>query len=380
MASVEIVARGMRIGIDARFWGTDTGIGRYIGELVEAMLDRCNHEFVLFLRKKNWDKAPKHHRVQKVLAEARWYTLREQLKLPAVFDRAGCDLLHFPHWNVPVGVRTPYVLTVHDLLLLHFPGRRASFLGPVRYAIKYAGFKFVLRQALRRAKAIIVPSNFTAGRVRELFSVGEKIQVVYEGVSALPVGPGFEALKTKGISKPYFLYVGNAYPHKNLAALIEAVSRLQKNGHEATLVLTGVQDDFYKRLRDEYGNMPNIVFYGRATDGELDTLYSEALAYVSPSLEEGFGLPGLEAMAHSIPVVSSSGGSLPEIYGDAALYFDPQDQEGLESVLEIALKDAELRNSLIRKGKTIIEKFTWERAAMETLKIYESVWRSNKGS
>lgn len=368
----------MRIGIDARFWGTDTGIGRYIGELVEAMLDRGNHEFVLFLRKKNWDKAPKHHRVGKVLAEARWYTLKEQLKLPAVFDRASCDLLHFPHWNVPVGVRTPYVLTVHDLLLLDFPSRHASFLGPVRYAIKYAGFKFVLRQALRRAQAIIVPSNFTAGRVRELFSVGEKIKVIYEGVSALPVGPGLEALKAKGIFKPYFLYVGNAYPHKNLAALIEAVRRSQKNGQEVTLVLTGGQDDFYKRLRVDYGNMPNIVFYGRATDGELDTLYSEALAYVSPSLEEGFGLPGLEAMAHNLPVVSSSGGSLPEIYGDAALYFDPQDQEGLESVLETVLKDSELRNSLIRKGKTIMEKFTWERAAVETLKIYESVWRSNK--
>lgn len=363
----------MRIGIDARFWGIDTGIGRYISELFKAMLGRCSHEFVLFLRKENWDKPPEHPRVRKVLAPARWYTLEEQLKLPAVFDNANCDLLHFPHWNVPVGVRTPYVLTVHDLLLLDFPSRRASLLGPVRYAFKYVGFRFVLRQALRRAKAIIVPSNFTAGRVRELFSVGEKVRVVYEGVSALPAGPGFEELKAKGVSKPYFLYVGNAYPHKNLATLIEVVSKIQKNGREVALVLVGSNDDFYESLRADYGNTPNVVFYGQATDGELDTLYDEALACVSPSFQEGFGLPGLEAMAYRVPVVSSSGGSLPEIYGDAALYFDPKDQEDLEHALEAVLKDVELRNNLIRKGKIRIEKFTWERAARETLNIYESL-------
>lgn len=363
----------MRIGIDARFWGTDTGIGRYIGELVEAMLDRCNHEFVLFLRKENWDNPPKHPRVHRVLADARWYTLKEQFKLPAIFDGANCDLIHFPHWNVPVRVKTSYVLTVHDLLLLDFPSKRASLLWPILYAIKYVGFRIVLRQALVSAKSIIVPSNFTAGRIRDLFSLEEKINVVYEGVSVLPPGPGFEAIKAKGVAKPYILYVGNAYPHKNLEMLIETAMEMQKKRKEMALVLVGGKDDFYGSLFKTYGHLSNVIFYGRASDGELDTLYREAAVYAFPSLQEGFGLPGLEAMAYGVPVVSSSGGSLPEIYGDAALYFDPKNRAGLERALETVLKDAELRNSMTKKGKMTIEKFKWERAAAETLRIYESI-------
>lgn len=350
--------------------GRTTGIGRYIFELFRAMLETGGDEFVLFLGKNNWEEVSENKRVQKVLADVPWYTLAEQIKLAPIIDAAKCDLIHFPHWNVSVFVRTPYVLTVHDLLLFEHPSWRASFLGPLTYALKYAGFRVVLGQAIRRARRIIVPSHFTAGRVEDYFHVGNKTEVVYEGVSSLPAGTDFSRLAQKEVAKPYVLYVGNAYPHKNLENLITAVLKMNDGGENINLVLVG-DDDFYKKLKVRFGKNKTILFYGRASDEELSALYDNAAVYAVPSLHEGFGLPGLEAMAHSLPVVAAKSGSLPEIYGNVAEYFEPGKEGGMTEALSKVLKDRAVRDRMIKEGLQVASGFSWERAAKETLKIYK---------
>ena len=362
----------MRIGIDARFLGRTTGIGRYISELFRAMLAASDDEFVLFLRKSNWDEVSENKRIQKVRADIQWYTLAEQLELVPILDGAGCDIIHFPHWNVPVFVRTPYVLTVHDLLLFEHPSRRASFLSPLKYAFKYAGFRLVLGQAVKRAKSIIVPSRFTAGKVEKHFHVGAKTRVVYEGVSSLPSGSDLALLVQKGVTKPYILYVGNAYPHKNLENLITTVLKMREGGENINLVLVG-NDDFYNKLKGRFGKVETILFYGQASDEELSALYDNAATYAAPALHEGFGLPGLEAMSHNLPVVAARSGSLPEIYGSAAEYFEPGEDGSLAGSLDVVLKNNFRREQMIADGRKVAAKFSWDSAATETLKIYRDV-------
>lgn len=363
----------MRIGIDARFWGTFTGIGRYLEELTLAMIKEDKEaKFVLFLRKENWNKVPDLPRVSKVLADERWYTLKEQIFLPKVFNGAGCDLLHFPHWNIPLGVSVPYVATIHDLLLLDHPSQRASLLGPARYAIKKIGFNFVLRQAISRARVLMAPSHFTAGRLREHFPASSsKINVVYEGVKELGGPADFQEIARHGIKKPYLLYVGNAYPHKNLETLIGASLKLKEIGEPANLVLAGRKDDFYKKLEKKFAGAEQIIFFGTASDEQLEALYRNAEMYIFPSLQEGFGLPGLEAMARGVPVIASTAGALKEIYGNAALYFDPMSVEDLVRAIIELRRDNGLRESLVAEGRAQSAKYRWKETAIKTLDIYK---------
>ncbi len=176
--------------------------------------------------------------------------------------------------------------------------------------------------------------------------------------------------------KPYLLYVGNAFPHKNLEHLIKAFKTILSLEPSLELVLVGEIDDFYKSFQTlckEMGIEKNVIFAGRVSDRELKQLYQNALIYVFPSLCEGFGLPGLEAMKNGLPVVSSDSSCLPEIYGDAALYFNPQNTEEMVKAILEPLNNKELRDKLIKKGYKRIKKFSWQKCAQETLEIYKSI-------
>lgn len=162
------------------------------------------------------------------------------------------------------------------------------------------------------------------------------------------------------MKKPYLLYVGNAYPHKNLEILIRATP--------IKLILVGKQDYFYKRLP----HTEHTVFFGEATEEELQNLYKNATALVFPSLMEGFGLPGLEAMAQGTPVVCSDIPVFHEIYGDAVLYFNPKNSRDITSKLQTIISDQKLAKSLIDKGKLQVRKYSWKEMAKKTLRVYHS--------
>ncbi len=198
-----------------------------------------------------------------------------------------------------------------------------------------------------------------------------KIIVTYEGVGHLCHSERSEESLT-----PYILYVGAAYPHKNLERLLEAFAMLKNDWTGSlSLILVGRPDYFYERLRrlayEKYPWLP-IFFLGEVSDAGLADLYQNASAFVFPSLSEGFGLPPLEAMAHSAPVLSSNASCLPEILGTAALYFDPYKPEELSFRIQQVLTDENLRQKLIAVGLKQVQKYSWQKCAQLTWSKYAS--------
>jgi len=371
-----------RIGIDARFYGPlGKGLGRYTQEMVDNItkLDQIN-KYVIFLRKENFNEfGCDGVRVKKVLADIKWYGFAEQIILPYYIWRERIDLMHFPHFNVPVFCPVKFIVTIHDLILIKFPTKRATTLGPVIYKIKNFIYKIVILSAVKRAKKILAVSQFTKDDLIKQFKLKpDKLVVTYEGVAELtninaPVDVS-AVLNKYIISRSYLLYVGNAYPHKNLEGLIKVFSEINKSKPELKLVLVGKEDYFYSRLKlsaNIYST--NIIFPGYVPDNELKVLYDTATLYIFPSFYEGFGLPPLEAMEHGLPVVSSNKTCLPEILGDAALYFNPEDEADMKNKIKLALADEKLREDLKNRGYLQAKKYNWQECAEKTLEVYKNL-------
>jgi len=392
----------MTIGFDARFYGPlGKGLGRYTQEVVDNLIKISSAEpgagfnYVIFLSPENFDEftspSPK---VKKVLLPVRWYSWSEQFLMPFYIWREKIDLMHFPHFNVPVLTPVKFVVTIHDLILTNFPTRRATTLSPWFYRLKNFAYRLVIFSAVWRAKKIITVSEFTKKDLIVKFRVRpEKVAVTYEGVANLAKGRDSlfaakldhqEILTEYHIAKNFLLYVGNAYPHKNLEWLLRVFSRLHTAQPGLRLVLVGKEDYFYRRVQAEARvlnlwqaenkNSP-VIFSGYVPDAQLEVLYQEARGYVFPSLYEGFGLPPLEAMAKGCPVLCSERASLPEVLAEAALYFNPEDAEDFLAKARRLLNDADLRADLIARGLRQAKKYSWWQCAQETLTIYRQVLR-----
>ena len=375
--------RTRRIGIDARFFGPrDKGFGRYTENLVRnlekiykynsndtneyAYAANKRLEFFVFLRKERWDDyKPANSNFKKVLADFRWYGWKEQVFLPLKFKKYKLDLVHFTHFNAPIFYRGKFIVTIHDLTLRKFPTPKKSFRNLLFYPFKKIMYKLVFGRAVKKAEKIIAISNYTKQDILKYCKISpEKIEVIYEGTPQQISNFKFQI--SNAPKRKYLLYVGNAYPHKNLERLILAFKKIKKDFPNLQLVLAGGDDYFYKKLK--IGD--RIIFPGFISDRDLDTVYRNAALYVFPSLSEGFGLPSLEAMARGVPVVSSNATCLPEILGDAAAYFNPLDIDDMAKVIKKALSDENWRKTLIQKGFEQIEKYSWQKMAKETLKIY----------
>ncbi len=175
--------------------------------------------------------------------------------------------------------------------------------------------------------------------------------------------------------KRFILYVGRPTPHKNLERLIKAYALLKANHPDLSLTLVGKSDKNYQRIATsvEKQGVRDVHFTGFADDAQLRWLYENCAAYVFPSLSEGFGLPGLEAMMHGAPVVSSNATCLPEVYGPAAHYFDPLDIQNMADVIDEVLTDKKLRAELIKRGHEQVKKYSWRRMAEQTMAVYQKV-------
>ncbi len=372
----------MKIGIDARFFGpVGKGLGRYTQRLIEHLEKiPSTHEFVIFLRKENFDLyQPSSSRFHKVLADFPWYSWAEQIRFPPLLRKEDIKLMHFPHFNVPILTPCPFVVTIHDLILFRYPTKRASTLNAGVYRLKYAAYRFVIRLAAWRARRIIAVSEYTKLDIIKSLGVPEnKVAVTYEASDPVPAKEHDTRITAdKNITKPYFLYVGNAYPHKNLERLLEVFKKLRSEGFEAQLVLVGKMDYFYERLRNEAKRLgllekEDAVFYGFATDAELANLYRGAKAYVFPSLLEGFGLPPLEAMRYGTPVAAADSSCLPEVLGNAALYFSPEDPLSMAEAMKRVYADETLRAALKERGIARAGVYTWNECAEQTYQTYLS--------
>lgn len=200
----------------------------------------------------------------------------------------------------------------------------------------------------------------------------DKVNVTYEAADAITLDaePVAELLDQK-----FIMYIGRPTPHKNLSRLIDAFSKLKLTHPHLKLVLAGKKDVLYEAHEAEVRqkDIPDVFFTGFISDGQLRWLYENCQAYIFPSLSEGFGLPGLEAMRHGAPVVSSNATCLPEVYGEAAHYFNPINTDDIAAKISEVLHDNQLRNSLIEKGRAQAEKYSWRRMAEQTLDVYNAV-------
>lgn len=370
-----------RIGIDARFF-SEAGIGRYIRNLLTNLesLDK-NNEYFVFLLDKNFEKVNLGKNFNKVKADFKWYGVSEQTKFLKLLNSYKLDLVHFPHFNIPVFYKGKFVVTIHDLIHQNFKMQRATTRGPLIYKIKHIGYDFAFSQALKKSKKIITVSDFVKEELEKKWRVrGDKIVVTKEAVEEkffsyskkISNKKSDEVLKKYDVKPPFIYYIGNAHPHKNVEGLIKAFLKLRQNYQYMTLVLSGHDHYFWERIKRE-NQHKNIIFTGYVSDEEAIALLKKAACYIQPSFEEGFGIPLLEAMATGTPVVSSNTSSMPEVGGNAAVYFNPRDLGDFVDKIMMVLNDQKLRKSLIEKGQKRIKEFSWKKLAEQTLEVYEQI-------
>ena len=294
---------------------------------------------------------------------ARMYGVREQLELPRCVPRAA-DVYWATHYNVPLAVRTPMVVTIHDLAHLRLP----EYVGrPLRRVYATAMHSLIRR----RVRQVMCDSRFTLRELQSLVgSFGDRASVVHLGADHV-AGAGADAP-----AAPYVLFVGNIKPHKNLATVVRAMARLPASVHER-LVVVGMtegfltRDDSWRSLLGHAGVSERVSFAGTASDTELYRLMQGATALIMPSLYEGFGLPPLEAMALGCPAIVSRADALVEMCGDAAIYVDAYGDDQIADAIARLASDTALRRSMVERGRERAARFTWRDAAAQAVAILE---------
>jgi glycosyltransferase involved in cell wall biosynthesis len=364
----------MKILIDARLYGLENaGLGRYVNNLIKnlALLDREN-DYTILLRQSYFKDLKLPSNWVKVLADYRHYSFREQLFLPFVIWKHKPDIVHFPHFNIPVFYRGKFVVTIHDMLMHNQKGKDATTLIAPLYLIKRRGYRFVFNMAVKNSDSIIVPSATVKEEIIKEYKVPPlKIHVTYEGVDEAISG-------TVQFSKPkipYFIYAGNAYPHKNIKTLIEAILKLNNNyGQYAQLYIASARNIFTQRLEKYISELKAekyVILQGFVSDARLSELYKNSTGFVFPSLSEGFGLPGLEAIKNGTLLLASNIPVFKEIYSDTALYFEPKNPASIVKKMAEALNMEETKRAqLIKKSQDYIKKYSWKKMTEKTLSIY----------
>ncbi len=357
----------IKIGIDFRM-SKHTGIGRYISGLVKALksLD-FPYNFVLFGRRDSEALIEGDNRFSFQEVNIPIYSISEQLNLPRIFRKENLDLLHVPHYNIPVFYKGKIVVTVHDLSPLKF----------IRFfdsPLKFVYSRFFMSAACRKANRIISVSRYTKNDVVQNLNVDSaKIDVIYEALDdAFVNGESVDP----GTQWDYILYVGLVKPHKNILKLIKAFASLKKKERfEYKLIIAGKPDKGYLKLINKeiraQGLRDQVIIKTQVDDNILRGLYKKASLFVLPSLNEGFGLPILEALSFGVPVVASNVSSIPEVLGDAGLYFDPYDINDIAEKMKNALMDDSLSKITRERAARQLKKFSWKKAAKETIRAYE---------
>jgi glycosyltransferase involved in cell wall biosynthesis len=368
----------MKILIDARLYGLENaGLGRYLNNLIlELSKIDTKNIYTLLLRKKYFDLLKLPGNWKKVLADFHHYSLKEQIVLPGLIKKENPDLVHFPHFNVPVFYRGKYVVTIHDLLMHTQKGLSTTTLPAPFYFVKRLGYRFGFDTAVKKSAAIIVPSLAVKNELEKVYKgISEKTHVTYEGIDEK-----ISDIDATKIGSPYFIYTGNAYPHKNLKRLVQAIVLLNINRDEKIkLVITSARNVFTSRLEKMVNALKAndfVELLGFVSDRSLGSLYKKSLGFIFPSLSEGFGLPGLEAMNAGTLLLASEIPVFKEIYGKHAIYFNQLDFSSIEKTMKNVVEMGETeRKKNIEEGQEFAKRYSWAKMARETLKIYEDAFK-----
>jgi len=361
-----------RIAIDCRFWGpSHTGLGRYTESLVTAIYhQKPKFDIHLLINSKKKNLIHKQFpKFKLALCKSRPYSVSEQFEIPKILNQINPDLTHFLHFNVPIFYKQPFIVTIHDLIKHHSKGKETTTRTALAYPLKRLGYFLTVKHAVLNSQVILTPSNWVKKDILNFYPVNSK-KITVTPEAAAP--SYFKAIKSNRIPPkyPYLIYVGNAYPHKNLVQLIKVVKDIPIK----LVIITG-KDVFYKRLRKTIRDLNTqsvIKIKGFTKDANLKTLYQHSIAFITPSLFEGFGLPGLEAMASKTLVLSSNKPPLPQVYGKSAFYFDPQNPHDMATVIKKAINLKPVnRQAKIARGYQHAQSFSWKKTALKTLKVYE---------
>jgi glycosyltransferase involved in cell wall biosynthesis len=363
------------IVIDARIRRASTG--RYTDRLLEHLqkLDNDNRYTVLLGSGDPWQPYAKNFSTKRCRYKQFSLNPLEQIGFSLLLYRLRPDLVHFTMTQQPLFYFGNIVTTTHDLTMLRFVRRKGAF-API-FWIKRFAYRLLFRHAHRKSKTIIVPSQFVKDDLANYQpSIQQKIVVTYEA-SEPPISEPSQPVP--GVEKPFIFHVGSPFPHKNIQRLIEAFEVLRQNNPKLLLVLAGKKEYYFEQLEDWHKQRSSYratIYAGFVPDTQLRWLYENAEVYVLPSLSEGFGLPGLEAMAHGCPLVSSNATCLPEIYGDAAQFFDPFDVQDIAKKTGEVISSGDLRNSLKKRGFDQLRHYSWAKTAHETLDIYTTLLKT----
>jgi glycosyltransferase involved in cell wall biosynthesis len=373
----------MRILFDAHLSENNiSGIGRYINELIKALvlIDKKNEYLILILD----DLTAAHPLIRleapnltKISVNFRGLSLRQHWVTRGLVRHYRPDVYHHPHFDLPIGISSPSIVTIHDLKYLHHP---EYF--PKLSRLKSQYMKCMFQSALRRASKVIAVSESTKKDIGEMFSINSQdVIVIHHGIHSITKNHHHlsqDFFDNHGIKKPFILFVGVRRPHKNLTGLIDAFNRVLKTaGDELQLVIVGnsYKDyDMPERVIAERGLDQHVILMDYIEDDSLETLYRNTEMLVLPSLYEGFGFPILEAMKFDVPVIGANTTSIPEVLGNAGLLVDPLNPEEIAEKIISLLTSHQLRERLIQLGKKRVKEFTWEKAALNTLKVYRQVY------
>jgi glycosyltransferase involved in cell wall biosynthesis len=356
--------------------GRTGGSEIYARRLSPALLEGGGVELVLFasregapsLRAEPWASGAEIVELPVRASSRGRRVLAEQTRLPLAIRRAGVDLLHNVFTTAPALPGVPQVTTIHDLIYKRFPEAHAGLLSH--------GMRMLVPLSAKRSKRIIAISESTKSDVVSFLGVDPShVDVTYEAPGfAGTVDPEPEATLRERHSlgdAPIVLSVSAHRPHKNLERLIDAIAVIER---PFVLVVPGYETPWESELAGHVrrrGVQERVRLLGWLGDAELEGFYASATCMAFPSLAEGFGLPVLEAMARGLPVACSNATSLPEVAGEAALYFDPLDIPAMTGAIERLLGDGEERDRLTAAGREQASKFTWQRTAEGTLRSYE---------
>lgn len=358
------------IAIDARIINSSTG--RYVERLVTYLQDvDTTNEYSILVPTKDkdyWKPRNKNFTVRTVDFDN--YSFAEQLGFNRYLKKLNADLVHFCMPQQPLGYKGRKVTTFHDLSLLKTYNSDKNWL---MYHAKQKVGKYVFERVAKENDAIIAISKFTENELVEFFPGvdKDKISLIYEASDVSTIAPKKYTLPFK----KYILYVGQQSDYKNIKRLGDAHQILLAKYPDLGLVLVGKKNTSALTNEAYFNdrNYTNIHFTDFIDDSQLSWLYSHAEAYIFPSLMEGFGLPGLEAMGYGTPVVSSNATCLPEVYGQAAHYFNPHDTSDIAEAIDQVLSDDKLRTRLSKAGYKQIKKYSWKKQAQETHAVYMKV-------
>ncbi len=359
-----------------------SGIGDYSYHLVEALLQYHPADIKLHLYASGRIKRVKS--MDEVLAATAriapgsLYSPKHQFELPGLLTRRKYDLLHVPDYCIPVfNFKIPMVATIHDIVPLAMP----HLLNKSKKVKLLRLYKWYVTWAALACREIITVSEFSKQEILRCIPAAEQtLHAIHVSSYVEPVSefqpfdviPGLEPGR-------YFLFIGRHEPYKGIRQLLEAYASVRDEIADdvSRLVFAGKIDARYpwREITRELGIENKILFTGYISERQLSWAYTHAKALVFPSLYEGFGSPPLDAMTHRCPIVCSNRASIPEVVGDAGMFFDPEDNDAFASALRDIACDTQLRTDLIEKGARRIQDFSWELTAAKTVEVYRTALR-----